>query len=196
MEKGFVAERTEGAKKVFQALDPIRIKEYIDQKAREVDAILPELQRVSARGAARGEVSISQGALALRSVFMSLLDNKKEEITIYGIPSGMRESLGEGFLNDFHDKRIESGIPMRNIYAKNVFNEEVASLGNRAHTEVRYEKKTNPLGVATIICGDRVFIVVFRDIISIIEIISEEIAEAYRGYFDVIWKDAGIYQSV
>jgi|APSaa5957512576_1039674.scaffolds.fasta_scaffold00952_6 sugar-specific transcriptional regulator TrmB len=186
MEKGFVSERTEGKKKLFQALDPIRIKEYVVQKGREIDSIMPELQQYSARRVNRGNVSISQGVFAFRSVLMGLLEDEKP-ITIYGIPKGLREKLGEGFLEDFHSKRIEKGISIRNIYARDAFDDNVVALGEKDRVEVRYEQRQNQFNVATIICGDKVFIIVFGDIVSIIEIDAEEVAESYRSYFEILW---------
>jgi len=52
------------------------------------------------------------------------------------------------------------------------------------------EEKENTLDVSTFICGSRVIIVIFRDIVSIIEINSEEVAKSYKGYFEILWSHA------
>jgi len=191
MEKGFVSERAEGKKKLFQALDPVRIREYVIQKGREIDAIIPELQQFSARKANKGNVSVSQGIFALRSILMGLLE-EGEPITVYGIPKGLRERIGEGFLNDFHNKRIEKGIHMRNIYAKNAFSEDVVALGERMFIEVRCEERWDNSNVSTFICGKKVFVVIFGDVVSIVEMDAEEIAESYKRYFEILWEYARV----
>jgi predicted transcriptional regulator len=187
MEKGFVSELTDGKKKLFQALDPSRIKEYILQKEREIDSIIPNLRQISARKVSRGNVLIHQGVFALRGILMKLLD-LGEEIVIYGISEGLRETLGYGFLEEFHDNRVQKGVMIRNIYTKEAFGDDVVKLGNKDLIEVRwYKQRENRSNVFNIVCGEKVFIVVFGDVISIIEISAREVADFYRIYFEILW---------
>lgn len=192
IEKGFISEIVEGKKRVFKALDPVRIREYVVQKEREIDLIIPELQRISARKVNRGNVSVSQGVFAIRAILMGLLE-EGNSICIYGIPEGLRERIGGGFLDDFHNKRVEKGVYIRNIYMKDAFNEDVIALSKKKYIEVRRcgknEEKSN---VFTIVCGKKVFIVVFGDVISIIEIDSSDIAESYKRYFEILWAYASV----
>lgn len=193
MEKGFVSERSEGPKKIFQALDPIRIEEYMAEKKREIDRIVPELQQISARKSEKGSVSISQGVFAFRGILTSFLEIG-EEINVYGISKGMRRQIGYGFLDEFHDRRIEAKIPMKIIYTKEAFSKNVLALSKRDFTEARYEEIENSLDVATFICGDKVFITTCGGDFSTVEIVSAEIARAYRAYFDILWRSSFSYQ--
>lgn len=188
-ERGFVSERNEGNRKLFQALDPARIKEYLIQKGREIDSILPELKRVSVERVEDEGVSMSKGLFALRNKLLEILE-MGETMSVYGIPVGLRDKIGEGFLDEFNKKRIERGILMRNIYTRDAYRKEIVGLKKKAFTESRYDRRSDPFGVATFICGNKVFIAVFRDVVSIIEINSEEVAKSYMAYFEILWENA------
>ncbi len=116
IEKGFVQVTIKDNKRIFYAISPNKIKDYLMQKKQELDSIIPDLIEFSERKDNQEEVSITKGIFALRNAIMSLLEESKT-INVYGIPLGSEEILGKGFLDDFHDTRIKKKILMRHIYS-------------------------------------------------------------------------------
>jgi len=190
MEKGFVNERIENNKKVFQVVDPEKLRDYILQRGREIESIIPDLQKISTSRGGLEDVSISHGVFAFRSALKGLLDFEKP-ISVFGIPKGTGDLLGVGFLKNFHDERVNKGIFMRHIYNREAY-DRISALKDMRLAEFKHLAKKYDSNVTTMICGNRVVIVVFGDNLSVIIIIisSEDVAESYSNYFDILWVHA------
>lgn len=185
IEKGFVNERMEGAKKVFQAVDPIKIREYLGQKQQDLESIIPFLRQFSSSGERSESVSLSKGLFALKSILMGLLAFDSP-IEVYGISKVYLETLGSGFLNEFHNQRQGRNISIRKIYNMEAYFEDSPWI-NSDGAQIRHLSKKYDSLATTHICADKVVIVVFGKIPFIIEINSSEIAESYRTYFEILW---------
>jgi sugar-specific transcriptional regulator TrmB len=188
VEKGFVKENIEENKRVFQAIDPEKIKDYIMQKHQEFDLILPQLKNLSSTENYQSTVSISQGIFATREALIDLLA-LGEPIYVYGASKEAVESFGLGFLKEFHKARINKKIFMGHVYNKNAL-ERINSLNKMKYTEARYLPEKYDTVVATVICGKRVLFLIFSKPVIVITMNNPEIADAYRKYYDILWKKA------
>lgn len=188
IEKGFVKETIEEKKKIFHSINPKQIRNYILQKKQEADLIIPHLIEFSEGNNKKESVSITKGVFALRNAILSLLE-LNQPINVYGIPKGSGDILGNGFLEDFHKKRINKKILMRHIYNAEA-SERIKKLNKMKYTEARHLARKYDTHVSTNICGDAVLIIIFTNPLSIIEIKSKEIADTYNKYFELLWTHA------
>jgi sugar-specific transcriptional regulator TrmB len=190
MEKGFVRESTQNNRKLFIAMEPEKIKDYLKQKEREIDLIIEQLKQYSDQNTTEEVVSITRGQFAVREMLIDML-KKNCTINAYGASNDAVENFGEGFLEDYHKKRIRKKILMRHIYNVDATN-RINYLNKMKYTEAKSLSKKYDTHVATIICDDNVYIVVFVNPVSIISIKNKEIAETYLKYFDLLWSKATI----
>lgn len=185
VEKGFVSEKRTPTKNLFQAMEVKKIRDYFDQKRREIDEVLPLMEQFTKNVESKDDVRISKGTFAAREEMLSLLD-LNSEINVYGASKEALDIFGIGFLKDFHRQRIQQKIPMRHIYNADM-TDRVRFLNKMKYTQARYMPQQYGTYVATLICKDVVHLLVFNNPASIITIKHKEIAETYNNYFDILW---------
>jgi sugar-specific transcriptional regulator TrmB len=190
MELGFISEIVkEDNKRFFQAEHPRKLKDFIKQKEQEIDEILPIMGSIiKEENIEQNSVVLSKGLFAARNTISSLLE-KKTPIDVYGMPSNILETLGEGFLNDFHKQRVKKRIPLRLIFNQN-FQEYISRLNKFQYTEARFSDLLYAVFSLMFICEDTVLLTLVSKNISTIEIKNKEIADSYRGHFGVLWEHA------
>ena len=191
VEKGFVSQVRTPTKNLFQAIEAIKIKDYIKQKEREFNEIIPYLNAFSKPREEEGgeDFNISKGAFAVRQAALSLLDIGKE-IKAWGAPRDSVDTFGFGFLKEFHSKRAAKKIPMKQIYNADAL-ERIKYLNKFKYTEARYLPKDYDTPVSTVVCGETVMMLIFNsNPPAVISIRRKEIAEAYDNYFKILWTRA------
>lgn len=188
-EKGFVKEYTENNKKMFQALEPSKISNYLEQKKKELDSIVPELNKYLVPEDKEGAVSLSEGAFAAREALYDLL-NLNSDILVYGASQASVDTFGFGFLEEFHKERAKRKIKMLHIYNKDAM-ERIKYLNKKKRiTEARYLSEKFSTNAATVICGNTVLFLVFGKPVFVIKLVNNEISNAYRNYFNILWAKA------
>jgi len=186
LEKGFATEALNEGRRSFSAIDPSKIRDFIRQKEQEFDFILPKLKEITSENNSRGAISMGQGSFALREAASDLLKLNSPIVT-YGASQETVDSFGEGFLRDFHKERIKNKIEMRHIYNKSAI-ERVKFLNKIKYTEAKYLPEKYDTSACTTICKDVVLIYIFSKPILVISIVNSEVANAYRNYFELMWK--------
>ena len=188
VEKGFVKNVVGEDKKLFKALDPKKIREYIEQKKSEFDSILPNLKRFSNHPSNNEDVCFSKGSFSLREAVLNLLELDSPILT-YGASEKMIGCFGEPFLDSFHKKRLEKKVEMKHIYNEDAI-ERIKTLNNKKLTEARYLPHKYDANACTTVCGDRVLFFIFSEPLYVITIINPDIANAYKKYFEILWNKA------
>jgi len=195
IQKGLVSYVVKSNKKYFSATEPDFLKEFLNEKQNkikeqeeEIEKILPELKAIKKSGEDLIHSEIYEGLKGAKSVYGKILSTLKESETQYiiGAPKIANEVI-EGFLLDWHKKRIKKGIKCKYIYDSNA-----RSYGKvRAEmplTKVRYLPKniTSPMWIE--IFGDYVLIGHIKKRNAILFLIhDQEIAAGYLDYFHLIW---------
>ena len=187
-EKGFVRESVEDNKRFFFALKPENIKQFLHQKQLDFEKILPSLSEVASVANIPEQATITWGTFAFRSALNDFLKLGKT-IQVYGIPTAAVTTLGEGFLDEFHKQRIKKKIKMYHLYNRNA-DERIKRIKKMKYTQVRHLSSKYDSNVATNICGDTVFLVIFNNPVLIVTIKNAEIAKSYSRYFEILWERA------
>lgn len=187
---GFVSETIEEKKRVFNSMEPEKIKYYLKQKENEVDEILPFLKNIPRPKNDPESISIEKGIFSVRESLYDLLKLNKT-INVYGASQAAYTFVGEGFLKEYHKERIKKKILMRHIYDETAI-DRVKYLNKLNFTEAKYFSKRYFTITATFICNDCTMIVVFSNPLTIIKIKNKEVSEAYNKYFDILWSRAKI----
>ncbi len=188
IEKRFVKEENYNKKRLFNSMEPEKIKDYLKQKEKEIDLVILQLKTLSSDNHSEAEISITKEAFAAREMLLDLL-KIEQPINIYGAPSNAPEIFGNGFIEDFHRKRIRKKITMKHIYNQNA-KERIKELNRMPFTEAKHLGKKYDTHVSTNICGDVVVLIIFSNPVSVIKIKNKEIAETYKNYFELLWNKA------
>ena len=187
LEKGLVSYVLKKDIKYFEAANPEDLMNIVKEKEEHLKKIMPELL-LSRKFAKKTEVHIYEGVLAARSIFMGFLKYKKP-ILVYGVPKEAPDVLRKYFLAQFHRQRIAKKIVEKVIYNENSL-PRIKELKKIPLLEVKTLPKEFDSPMSTNICGEEIFLELFRDIPLTIQIKNKEIADMYKKYFGILWKTA------
>lgn len=197
-QKGFVNERLEGERRIFEANPPSVIFSYLQQKKSEIQDVLPYLESITSQKNETETVSVSYGITKVRESLYNIY-GIEHEVIIWGSPTNIEEILGKAFIDEITKERIKKKIPAKILYNGKIQNMKddlkhglVQNIKNDLKPllkEIRYvdgDDKTATI----IISGDRVFILVYLERVMIIEMKGEVIANWFRNQFNLVWKMA------
>jgi sugar-specific transcriptional regulator TrmB len=188
MERGFIKEVIEEKKRFFKAVEPEKIRDYIKQQQNEVDVILPYLKGMTCQTPDKEEVSVARGVFSVRESLNDLLA-QREPIYVLGASVESVETLGLGFLKEFHASRIKRKIIMKHIYNQNA-QERIKKLNTMKLTEAKAFPNNFYSIVSTNICADYTMFLFFTNPVLAIKIRNKNLSESYRNYFEILWKQA------
>lgn len=195
IQKGLVSYVIKSNKKHFSATEPEFLKEFLKEKQREIreqekeiDEFLPQLKAIRKSGGDMIKSEIYEGLRGIKSVYEKILSALKKGETqhIIGAPRIANELI-EGFLLEWHKRRIKKGIKCKYIYDSNV--RDYGKVRKEMPlTEVRYlpKKMVSPVWIE--IFRDCVVIGHIKGYNAVLFLIQDkEIARSYLAYFKLIW---------
>ena len=195
--KGLVTYSIASGVKNFQAKDPERILDYIEEKQeilevkkKKIAKIIPELKSKYEAKKYQPIAEVFEGAKGLKTFHQFMLNELKRGDTLYvlGAPKESNEKFGSLFL-DWNKERVKKGVKLKILY-----NQDSREFGEvRAKmklTEVRYMKKELETPAWIDIFGDYVVTINVHDSPVCFLIKNKESAESYKKYFEILWKQA------
>jgi HTH-type transcriptional regulator, sugar sensing transcriptional regulator len=185
--RGFITETKKNNKTIFQAKNPHILKEYYNQRKKDIEEIIPEIQNIANNISSKEIVSVSHGLPRVRASMMEMLEQKKP-LFVYNVPSKSQDLLGHNFAHEFHKRRAQYNIPCKVIGIQN--STQLIELNKYPLRELRYLTEDKESDTCTLISGDEVKTIIFENPITIIEIKHQNVADTYKQKFDVLWKAA------
>lgn len=174
--------------KYFQAADPSRLVDFLQEKEGTAKLLLPELNLLKQEGGSKQTVSIFEGITGLKSAMNNMLKELSPGGTHYVFASGhMSEAMGS-----YYD--IYQAIKKRNkikTYAiADLPFKKRRELIERTVAEIRFYP-LNYFPTDTWVYNDKVLIVTYtaKPPIAIV-ITSSETASSYKKLFEGYWKKA------
>lgn len=193
--KGLVSHIEKQGVTYFQAVEPAKIQDYIREKQLEINELkeefekfLPELQSYQ-ESKKMQRVTVYQGTRGLiaahEHTYLKL--KKGEEYYYMGIPKN-QPLIHEIYWKRDHVRRIKAGIKCKLLFNKDAPREILDARNSFKGCEARYM----PVGIKTpayfLIYKDTIMIAMPVDDPLVIEIINQEIADAFLVYFWEFWK--------
>jgi sugar-specific transcriptional regulator TrmB len=183
--KGIISE-TQGKKsKLFEALSPNHILNDFDKKKSALERIIPILNQMKTTSIATTSMRIIEGVNGWKHLLDEFIEIGEERV-VYGIPKEV-EMLSD-FFKQYHKKRAQKKIWLRHLF--NYEARERINITNKLpYTQSKYLPKEFDQPVSTSICGPLVALTVYqgKHIVTIL-IENQIIADAYRKYFEYLWK--------
>jgi len=185
IEKGLVSYIYKERKKYYQASNPNKLKDIIEEKEEKLSKLLPEMLKFKHSTPKEELAEIHRGIKAVR---MNLYDflRKKKPILVYGIPKKAL-TIMEDFILLYHKRRIKGKIVMKHLYDEDA-TKRIKQLNKMPYTYAKYIPKLKNSPVSTNVCGDEILFILWSEVPYIIKIKNKEIANSYKKYFDLLWK--------
>ncbi|MEK6825552.1 MAG: helix-turn-helix domain-containing protein [Nanoarchaeota archaeon] len=181
-EKGLVSVFIQAGKKHFQAASPQRLLAYMDERKKQVESLLPDLEELIQTPREAVNVELFKGKEGLKTVLQDVLRTGKnycvmgsikqfEEILEYALPSFLRtiekKNIKERVLCDTREKI------------------EKAKIGTYRALDGKYLFPSSFW-----VYGDKVAFFVWTMPYFAIVIESNDVAKTYQAYFEFFWKIA------
>jgi sugar-specific transcriptional regulator TrmB len=183
--KGFISELQGEKSKLFEALSPKHILDGLNKKKESLEKVIPILNQMKSTSITTTSMRIIDGVNGWRHLLNEFIEIGKERV-VYGIPKEVE--LLEDFFEEYHKKRAQ-----KKIHLKHLFNYEARSRIKKTnklpYTQSKYLPKELNQPVSTSICSSLVAITVYKGkSITTIVIENKEIAQAYKKYFEFLWR--------
>ncbi|MFA6022757.1 MAG: helix-turn-helix domain-containing protein [Candidatus Pacearchaeota archaeon] len=180
IKKGLIGYILKNNRRLFQASNPKRILEMIQEKQDILSPIINNLFEKYSKTREKEETNFYKGKDGLKTIFEDQLNYK--EILILGASPKAYDIL-QFYFKWYDKKRKQNKIKTRIIASDK-------KIKNIPLAEIKYlpEKYSNPVSMN--IYGDKTAIILWASEPFSIVIKNKEIADAYKSYFDIFWKIA------
>lgn len=194
MQKGLVSFITEEKTKYFQAAEPKKLLQYIEEREeklqenkKQVQALLPELE-LKQKAAKESEVNVFKGFRGITTTHEHTYDKlgKGDEYYYLGI-FPLQESYYHAYWQKDHKKREKAGIGCKLLFNKGTDPKILKNRNLFNYCDARYM----PINIKT-----PAWFMGYKDTAVIglqekqiaIEIVDQQIADSFKAYFDEFWK--------
>ena len=186
IQKGLVGYIIKNNVKLFQASNPKRILEIIEERKNSIEEIMPNMAEMYLMTHEKEETNFYKGKNGLKTVMEDQLDNSKKskEILIIG-GSPIAYEILQFYFKWFDKRRVENKIKV-----KVIFNKTDKKL-NIPYSEIKFlpDKYSSPLAVN--VYGDKAALILWsKENPLAIVIKNKEISNGYRKYFELMWRVA------
>ncbi len=195
LEKGLVSFVVKANMKYFEAADPVRILDYVEERERrfflqkqKIKQLLPELELKRTLQKYHSDAKVYKGIKGLQSAFYEALREMKNgsKIYCYGIPK--RSNDVNRFFVHFHNDCKKKNVFINYLFTLDAKGELQTSLENGIG-EVKYLPASIYTPAAVNIFGDRVIIFPYESNGEVIlfSLKNKNIAASFKAQFDVFW---------
>lgn len=194
LEKGIVSYSIRNSVKYFEATTPERIIDFIAEKKRklaqtesEVREMIPQLKALSGFNKPKAEAHVFLGIEGFKTMRRDILKHCSGELLLLGAISREDKAM-PFFYNQWNKERIKRKIKIR-ILHKQKTGDTVVERSRLMNIKFLPEEIANPVVIN--IYGDRVVSLIWKgDYPLCFMLINKDIADAYRRYFEYLWKTA------
>ena len=187
-EKGFVSSVMEGKTKLFKAIDPKLILEFLNEKTENYKQILPELSRLNEAAKQPLSVESYKGKNVVRIALRDIINNLKSvggEILCTAVEESIPFVKYKTICDQYERDMIRFKIKERVIIKEG--DKGIFQKGTSIYRKIS-KKYFNPNPVQ--IYGNNVQTIVWGNPDYLIIIRNKEVAESYRKQFELLWKTA------
>ena len=183
--KGAVNYVIKNNKKYFKADNPQKLLEYFREKCSRLESAVPELEKYLSVKKNDTKINIMEGPEGLKTVMNDMIRTGKEIVT-FGASDRVYEHLPKFVIDKYLEERRKKKIAARQFYY------EGTKVLKSPYSEFRKLPKEFSTPTTTLVYGNKISIWIWQPVPMAIMIESDDLAKAYRHYFELLWKIAKI----
>lgn len=182
IEKGLVSYIVKNNRRYYEATNPTKLLELLHEKEAAIQKALPELKSKYESRKEKQETLFFRGREGIKAIFDDQLQHK--DIFVLAA-TGYWNTVSKPFFSQYDLMRKKLGVKQKMIFSSDMR----SSVENIPLSEKRYlPKYETPVSMG--IYGDKVSIIMWTSTPFAILIKEKAIADAYRNYFNTLWKIA------
>lgn len=188
-DRGLVSFVIEGKTRFFSAISPQKLKDIVKEKEAKIESILPELFEIAQKLKSKTEVSVHKGKEGLKNIMEDIVKSKPKEWL--SLTSAAKASkILPFYLPQFHEKRIKEKIILKIVFGRNKDAIKRADeLKKTKLTEVKFIDTEYVMPISFWIYGNKIAFMLWDSETGIL-IESKETSDAFKKYFEILWKSA------
>jgi len=186
-QKGLVSLFIQNKKKHFEAANPKKLEEDINEKQKLIKEILPELNFLKESIKQKPKVEFYEGIEGIKTIYNQILKDKPKELLEYGNSKTFIEIMKFYFIDNYIVKRIENKIKVKLITEKNEEMKKLYGTNLNKFRETRFLKEVNNLKTAGYIYNDKYIEIKFFPEPFGVVVEDPEIVKSRKIFFELIW---------
>ena len=193
IEKGLVSYVIKANRKYFESTPPDNIITHLTKQEQEIQnkkqlltSLLPEIEKRRKLSHQPQEATIYQGKKGFKSLAEDVLKTK-QELLAFGAEGKFYQTFPH-YAKHWHTRREKLKVPVKIIYNEKI--RKTKEKLKRAFMKQKYTSTLEDTPATTWIYGDKVAIVVWAEQITITLIRSQQLAQTYRQFFNLLWQNS------
>ncbi|MGV8150473.1 MAG: TrmB family transcriptional regulator [Candidatus Woesearchaeota archaeon] len=181
IKKGIASEYVSEGKSLIKVLPPEELVNNLERQKEQLQNIIPLMDRGfdSEEG-----ITILKGVKSFMNALYGMLAFDKD-ILVFDIPRYVPEIVGP-YIMHFHKERLKKKVNMYHIYDYDA-GDRIKFLSKMKYTYAKKGIVDRASTISTLVCGDVTLIVNWTKEVKTIMIKDKDVAEAYKGQFDMLW---------
>jgi len=186
IKKGLASYAIEANRKKFSAANPEKLNDYLNEKKNLVSEILPGMKEMFSQTEEKSQVNMFKGAKGIKTVFEDMLKYADGENLVMDSSGKFAEKM------PYYFPHFKKGLEKNKIKVRHLVRKDgEKNIHPSKTTTIRYfPKRVGEQKITTNIYGDKVALILWADIPEAVIIKDKSAAEAYRSYFEILWKTA------
>ena len=190
LEKGFVSYVVENSKKLFKALEPEKLLDYLDTKKELVKEALPKLSEFARLPKEETGVEVMKGKNVIKSILRDVLkelSKNRGELLMLGVDEEKFEEEDRIAIKQYISQMKKLKLRERLIARQGA---KVYFAGSQSDYRLIEPRFFNPNPIY--IYGAKIVQVIWGNPVTAVVINNKAINDAYRKYFEMLWKMAKV----
>ncbi len=201
MQKGLVSHIVNQKTKYFQAADPDKLLQFIEEREKrlrenktKIEEMLPELL-LKQQLTTKNEANIFYGHKGIRTCHERTYKKlqKGDEYCYLGIPTRQPEEQHVYWQKD-HLNRIKKGIKCRLLFNKDTDENIIGNRNKFDECEARRMSEDMKTPACFLTYKDTTVIILQYPTAIAVEIVNKEITESFQAYFEEFWRTSKIFE--
>lgn len=186
IEKGLASYVISANRKVFEPVNPEKLKEILKEKQEKLNSVMNDLKSKYNQIKAKEEAMIFKGKKGIKSIFEDVLKEKKD-LFAYGAESRFA-NMFPAYQKYWNKKRAQLQINVKIIYTKKVKKRKLQE--KLRLLNMKFLPETYDFPSTIMIYGGKVVTIVWTDLPFGFMIKSKDAAKSNMHFFNLLWKIA------
>lgn len=182
-DKGFVSSTLLNNRNVFEAVDPKRILEILDERRIDIESILPQLTKKNKK---QSLIKVYSGTNGRKIIFEDKLNCKEEQYVLSAHKPSKKSST---YIENYHMRRIKNKIPLKMLFI-NSDKDFAKKFSEYKYIQVRLLPKLFNSPIAINIYGNKVAFLLGSGSMEPMSILIEDqdFSKDFKVHFEMLWK--------
>jgi HTH-type transcriptional regulator, sugar sensing transcriptional regulator len=174
--------------KHYEAQQPEKLLELLDEKKEQVNRLIPQLRGIQSQPESVQKLHGYQGIGGIKTLLTET--QKTKEYVVFGGPQSSIDIMGETYWKNYNQKNQASKIKSKIIFDESLryWSPEVKKINK--HTQIKYLAKHFDNLTQTFAFDDTVIIITWSAQPLGILIKDKTIAKSYKQFFEMLWKQS------